>query len=116
MIRFVADENSIFDVIAGVLRRNPDADFILLGEVGLLGAVDSVILEFAARNDRVVLTHDLSTMSDFAYERIGAGLPMPGVVVVPQELSIGQIVREVLLMVEESEEGEWEDVVLRLPL
>ena len=75
MIRFVADENFNFDVIAGVLRRNPDADFILLGEVGL-GAVDSVILEFAARNDRVVLTHDLSTMSDFEWEDVVLRFPL----------------------------------------
>ncbi len=37
------------------------------------------MLEWAPNDARIVLTHELATMRDYAYQRIAAGLPMPGV-------------------------------------
>lgn len=55
-----------------------------------------MILEWAARAGYVVVTHDRSTMTRFAYERLRNGLPMPGLVIVPQTIAIGQAVRGVV--------------------
>jgi hypothetical protein len=60
------------------------------------------------RENRVVLTHDVSTMAPFAYERVRRGDPMPGVFVVEQELPIGQAIGDLLILAECSESGEWE--------
>jgi hypothetical protein len=51
-------------------------------DVGLTGADDPTILEWAAAGGRILFTHDVSTMTRFAYERVAAGLAMPGVGVV----------------------------------
>jgi hypothetical protein len=64
---------------------------------------------------RVLLTHDVSTVPDFAYERLGQGLP-PGVFVIRQALPLALVIEEVIVLAECSREGEWEGIVLHLPL
>ena len=49
-------------------------------DVGLSGEDDSTILEWAAVANRVLLTHDVTTITNFAYERVELGKRMPGVI------------------------------------
>jgi len=77
---------------------------------------DPIILEWAANEDRIVLTHDVATMTYYAYERIEAGLPMPGLFEVNRKVSINQAIEDILLIAEYSFEGEWEGQVRYLPL
>ena len=74
------------------------------------------MLGWTAQEGRVLLTHDASTMTSYAYERVARGEPMPGIFEVAQELPIGTAIEEVLLLVERSLEGEWEGQVRYLPL
>lgn len=41
---------------------------------------------------RILLTHDVHTMTKYAYDRIRAGLPMPGMIEVREDLAIGQAI------------------------
>lgn len=116
MIRFLTDEDFDNDILRGIVLRLPDLDIVRVQDVGLLGKSDPVILEWAAREKRVLLTHDIRTMRRHAYARLEAGLSMPGVFVVPQALPIAQAITEVLLLAECSVEGEWEGQVRFLPL
>ena len=52
----------------------------------------------------------------FVYERLAAGQAMPGVIVVSFSVSIGQVIEDILLIVECSSEDEWEGQVEYLPL
>ena len=52
----------------------------------------------------------------YAYERVEAGLPMPGVFDVSQTVPVGVVIDDILLIAESSLEGEWEGQVLYLPL
>ncbi|NJM57216.1 MAG: DUF5615 family PIN-like protein [Synechococcales cyanobacterium RU_4_20] len=87
-----------------------------LADVGLREADDPTVLEWAARHGRVVLTHDVATMADFADERVQAGLAMPGLFEVSRRVSVGLAIEEILLIDEYSLEGEWEGQVRFLPL
>ncbi len=58
MVRFLADENFNNAILRGLLRRKPDIDIVRVQDVGLSGASDPEILAWAAREDRLVLTHD----------------------------------------------------------
>ena len=80
------------------------------------GADDPVILEWAANEGRVLLTHDAATMTFFAYERVKDDRQMPGVIEVPDDLPIGAAIEDILLLVEYSDRNEWEGQVLYLPL
>jgi hypothetical protein len=84
--------------------------------VGLSGAEDPIILDWAAREGRVLLTHDVSTVPPFAYQRIETGQTMPGVIVVRESLPVGRVIDDLLFIVECSEPGEWESQVRYLPM
>jgi hypothetical protein len=76
----------------------------------------SVVLEWAAKEGRVLLTHDVTTMTQYAYERVKAGKSMPGVFEVSRAVPIGTAIEDILLLAEYSFEGEWEGQVRYLPL
>jgi hypothetical protein len=116
MLPLLADENFNNDIVRGAQRRSRALDLVRVQDVGLSGTDDPAILEWAARERRVVLTHDVSTMTRHAYDRVRAGLPMPGVFEVGPHLSIEQAVEEIILLAECSSEGEWENQVRYLPL
>ena len=116
MLRFAADENFNGDIVRGLLRRSPNLDIVRVQDAGLIGADDRRVLEWAAAEGRVLLTHDASTITRFAYERIESGFSMPGVFELAQDASIGIAVEEILLLAQCSLEGEWEGQVRYLPL
>jgi hypothetical protein len=115
-VRWAADENLNNDVLRGLLRRKPDADIARIQDVGLSGADDPTILEWVAQNKRVLLTHDASTMTHYAYQRVRAGKSMPGRFQVSRDISIGMVIEDLVLLTECSLEGEWEGQVRYLPL
>ncbi len=116
MLAFLTDENFRGDIVRGLRRQRPDLDVVRVQDVGLSGTDDNIILERAAQGARLLLTHDVKTVTKHAYQRAVAGLPMPGVVEVARWLSIGRVVEEILMLAECSREGEWEGQVLYLPL
>ena len=116
MLRLAADENFNNDIVRGVLRKNPEIDLVRVQDVGLSGAEDPEVLEWAAMEGRVLLTHDVTTITRFAYDRVQCGKGMPGVFEVSHILPMGLVIEDVLLLAECSCEGEWEGQVRYLPL
>lgn len=115
-LRFLVDEDFDNDIVRGVLRRSPGLDLVRVQDVDLSGSEDPVILDWAARENRIVLSHDVSTMTKFAGDRVSQGLAMPGLFAVSQSLPIGKAIEEILILAECSVEGEWEGQVRYLPL
>jgi len=116
MLRLAADENFNGDIVRGLLRRNPKLDIVRVQDVGLSGADDPSVLQWAADQGRIVITHDISTLAKHAFDRIAAGQPMPGVFEVKSVAPIGQTIDDLTLLAECSQEGEWEGQVRYLPL
>ncbi len=116
MLRFVADENFNNNIIRGLLRRKSDLDIVSIQDAGLSETDDPAVLKWAAREGRVLLTHDVSTITRYAYERVRRGKTMPGVFEVSRDVSIGVAIEDILLLAECSKEGEWEGQVRYLPL
>lgn len=116
MLRLLADENFNGDIVRGLLLRQPDFDILRVQDVGLIGEDDPDILAWAGENDRILLTHDRATMPDYAYERVVAEDPMPGVFILDDRLAVGAAIDELLLIAACSEHGEWNDRVAHLPL
>jgi predicted nuclease of predicted toxin-antitoxin system len=67
MIRFAADENFNGNVVRGLRLRRPDLDIVRVQDVGLSGADDPTVLAWAAREGRILLTHDVATITRYAY-------------------------------------------------
>jgi hypothetical protein len=90
VLRLAAGEHFNNNIVRGVLRRRPGADSVRVQDAGLSGADDPTVLEWAAEQGRVVVSHDVSTLRKHAYERVAARLRMPGVFEVPNTLAIGR--------------------------
>jgi hypothetical protein len=74
------------------------------------------VLKWAADNQRLVVTHDVSTMSWHAHQRIERGESMPGVIETPERLAVRQALVDLTLLAVASLQAEWEGQVLYLPL
>jgi hypothetical protein len=116
MLMFLADENFNNDIVRGVRRRNGAIDIVRAQDEELSGADDPIVLEWAAQNGRLVLTHDVSTMTRYAYDRVRAGQPMPGIVEASRDVPIGKAIEDILFLAECSREDEWEGQIIYLPL
>lgn len=116
MIKLATDENFDGDVLRGLLRRQPNLDVVRVQDAGLADTPDPVILEWAANEGRVVLTHDRNTVPNFAYDRVRANQPMPGVFLVSDHMPKGQAVEELLIAIHCLTPDEAKDQVIYFPL
>jgi len=89
---------------------------ISVQDVGLRQADDPDVLAWAAVQGRIVVTHDVSTMTDHAYERILTGQPMPGVIAIPATVPRATIIDELILIAHATTAQEWDNAVRYLPL
>ncbi|MBV9074248.1 MAG: DUF5615 family PIN-like protein [Acidobacteria bacterium] len=113
--RFQADENLNSKIIAGVLRREPGIDFQTAAAAKLLGQSDIRVLEFCAANRRVLVSHDQRTIPAQFREFIKRS-ESPGVLIISQHLDLRQAIDELFLIWSSSEDREWINQMVRLPL
>lgn len=115
MIRFQADADLNFTIVAGVLRREPALDFQDAHDGGIVGLADPEVLEVAAEQNRILVSHDVRTMpshfADFLLER-----DSPGVLLIPQHLPISTAIEELVLIWSATEPTDWANRLCRLPL
>lgn len=116
MIRFLTDEDFNRRILRGLRRRIPSLDIVRVQDVGLITKPDMEVLEWAANENRIVLTHDVTTMSKHTFDRVTENLPMPGVIEISQDVPIGEAIEELVLIAECGLENEWQNQVIFLPL
>ncbi len=78
-MKFLLDENFDGSMARAFIAAYPQLDIIRVQDTRE-GIPDNKVLEWAAAEDRILLTHDVNTMPAYAYARIKKGLPMPGVI------------------------------------
>lgn len=115
-VRFLADEHIARKLVVGLRRVVEDVDIVRLQDVGLRTLDDPAILEWAADHQRVLITHDIATMPDFAYQRVAAGHVMAGVIVIPATIPIGNIIDELAVIAVASDAAEWSGRVTYFPI
>ncbi len=116
MLRLAIDENFNNDILRGALRRNPKLNFKRVQDAGLSRADDPTVLAWAAKENRVLFSHDVSTMTKFALARVAAGQRMPGLFEVGRAVPLRVAIDDLLLIAECSRESEWEGQICYLPL
>lgn len=116
MIPFVTDQDFNARIVSGLRRRAPEADIVSVRDAGLDRALDPEILEWAAHEERALLSHDISTMLRFADERLRRGDHHAGLVKVPQTLTIGRAIEDLVLILEAANVEDLRDRTIHLPL
>ena len=114
-IRFQADADLNHIILLAVVRREPSVDFSSAAAARLTGLRDEDVLALAARDGRVLVTHDQSTMPQH-FSRFIEARQSPGLLVVPQHLAPAEAASELLLIWHATEAEEWSNRVCFLPL
>jgi Domain of unknown function (DUF5615) len=115
-VKFLFDEDLNGRIVRGVRRRISDLDSRTVQEVDLPEASDPAVLDWAATQGRVVITHDHRTMRPCAEDRLKAGLPMTGLILLRQTTALGQVIDDLVLIAEATTAEEWRGTIVFLPL
>ena len=83
-MRILLDENVHAGVTAALVARGVDVVHAL--DTVLVSAPDVVVLEWASRQDRVIVTRDYRDFSDLARARQRLGRSFPGVLLISPAL------------------------------
>jgi hypothetical protein len=114
-IRYQADADLNQAIVTGVLRQEPTIDFQTAFVAELEGVKDVEVLAIAARQRRILVSHDRKTMpsefAEFIVDNHSAG-----VIIVSQKLPLEVVIDELLLIWEASSAEEWIDRIAKLPL
>ena len=119
-VRFLLDADMPKALATALRRKSPPVEVRRVQEVGLRTAADEAILEFAARDGRIVVSRDKATMRRFATERIKKAEPMRGLLVVRRGFAIGGIgigvlASELELIASATDPSDWEGVIQFIP-
>jgi predicted nuclease of predicted toxin-antitoxin system len=95
--RFQADENLNAKIVAGLLRREPSLDFQTAMAARLIGLSDPEVLAIAARDNRILVSHDRKTLPNH-FRRFVETSTSAGVLIVSQKLEIGASIEQIFLV------------------
>jgi hypothetical protein len=114
-IRFLADADLNQALVDGVRLREPALDFLSAVEAGLEGMSDRAVLDLAANQGRILVSHDASTMSGHFVRSLNEGKRSPGVFLVPQDAVIRDVIDAILLVWSASSPADWANQIHHLP-
>ncbi|NDC64719.1 MAG: hypothetical protein EBZ59_12205 [Planctomycetia bacterium] len=114
--RFLADHDLNEHIIAGVLRLCPGVEFHRVRDGGLADAPDREVLLHAAQAGLCVVSHDVNTMTAAAADIVRAGGSFPGLILVKQTTPVRLAIDSLALVWSASEQSDWRNLVVFLPL
>jgi hypothetical protein len=114
--RFQADNDLRNSIRVGVLRREPSIDFQSARAARLDNLPDIEVLQLAATQCRILISHDENSMPGHFSDFLCSGDRCPGVFMVPQGAPAGRVIESILLIWIASEHDEWIDRIVWLPL
>jgi hypothetical protein len=115
MIRFQADADLNQAILLATVRRFPRLDFQSATDAGLAGLTDLAVLALASEQGRILVTHDKRTMP-LHFATFIDRTQSPGVLVVPQSLSVARVADDLLLIVSATQSDEWVNRIVFLPI
>lgn len=113
-VRFQADADLNEDIVKGVLRREPGVDFRTATESNLRTLSDTEVLALAAREGRVLVSHDRRTMPH-AFASFIQTSTSSGVLIVSQKIDLLSAIDGILLVWSASEDKEWTNQLGTVP-
>ena len=83
---------------------------------GLRGLSDAAVLDVAARDGRILITHDVNTMPRHYRDFLGTGRQSPGVFLLPQYVDIRIAIESLVLVWHSSDATEWRNRLVWIPI
>lgn len=116
MLKIFFDHDFNHKILRGLEQRIAELDYLTPNHLGNIIESDENHLIWALENGRVVVSHDVNTMTEAANERLKNGRTIFGLILVPQEMPIGEAITELEIIINCSEAEDFENLVLFLPL
>jgi hypothetical protein len=113
-VRFQADADLNEDIVTGVLRREPEVDFQTATAAGLRFLSDLDVLSLAAREGRILVSHDRRTMPQ-AFAKFVSSNVSPGLLIVSQKTDLLTAIDELLLVWSASQAEDWTNQLGTIP-
>lgn len=113
-VLFQADADLKQAIVSGTIRRQPELDFQSANQAGLEGIKDPEVLAIAARDSRVLVTHDRKTMP-VEFGQFILSQTSSGVLILSQSLPISEAIDALILVWEASTAEEWINQIMTFP-
>jgi hypothetical protein len=113
-VRYQADNDLRKSIVRGTVRREPRIDFRSAQSARLDNVPDSEVLAMAAREGRILVSHDFQTMPNH-FRQFIQHQQSPGALLIRQDTPVGDVIDSLLLIRDASEPDEWEDRVCLVP-
>lgn len=115
-IRFQADNDLSAVIVTTTLRREPAIDFQTAEAARLDSLDDKAVLQRAAADGRILITHDKRSMPRHFAEFLAEGHTSPGVlVVIPQHAPLAGVVETLVLIWADARPDDWVNVITKIP-
>jgi hypothetical protein len=114
-LRFQADNDLKFAIVKAVRRREPSVEFVSAQQSQLDGIDDPEVLERAAADGRVLVSHDRRTMLRHFHDRLKAGKSSPGLLIVAQDAPIADVVEALVILSAVADPEDLRDQAFHVP-
>jgi hypothetical protein len=114
--RFLADHDLTDVIIEGTTRREPAMEFARVWDFGLARHSDQGVLRFAAREEWIVVSHDVNSMTAAAAELLRGHENMLGLLLIHQTDPVAPAIDDLLLIWTATEAEDWIGRIEYLPL
>jgi len=113
-VLYQADNDLRKAIVRGAVRREPQTNFRSAQGARLDRVPDPEVLAIAADEGRILVSHDFQTVPSH-FRQFTRGRRSPGVLLVRQDLAVGEAIETLLLIWEASEADEWVNRLCLVP-
>jgi Domain of unknown function (DUF5615) len=109
--RFLLDEH-----LSPVIKESA-MDIICIGDIGVppKGTLDPAILLWIEQSGHILVTNNRSSMPNHVADHLMAGSDYPGILLIGNQVTIGELVNELLLIWGASEAEEYYNTTKHIP-
>lgn len=117
-LRYLLDEHVSLLYQKRLRQRAPDLEVWSIGDPGApaRGTLDPAILDWCETNNFILVTNNRKSMPGHLADRISRGRHVPGIFVLGERLTIGEVIEELFLIALASESDQYQDLIMFLPI
>jgi hypothetical protein len=117
-MRYLLDEHIPPVYRTQLIRAAPDLEVWIVGDPGAptRGTLDPDILVWCEEQRFILVTNNRKSMPRHLADHVALGRHIPGILVINPTLAIGELLDELVLIAGASDEHEYRDLILYLPL
>lgn len=118
MRRYLIDENISKILRTQLLNHEPSLTVLMIGDEGAPGrsTSDPEILRWSEQHQFSLITNNRKSMPKHLADHLSAGHHVPGIFTINLNVSVGLIIEQLILIAGASDEDEYIDQIVFIPL